>query len=127
MRIFKTRLFAKFARREHIPDASLSEAIDRAGRGLVDADLGGGVIKQRVARQGQGRSGGYRTLIAYRFGDFAVFLFGFAKSDRDNIADDELDVLKTTAAQWLGDASKIARDAEAGILIEVEHGDDDEN
>lgn len=125
MRIFKTRLFAKFARRERIPDASLSEAIERAGRGLVDADLGGGVIKQRVARQGQGRSGGYRTLIAYRFDDFAVFLFGFAKSDRDNIADDELDVLKTNAAQWLGDASKIAKDAQAGILIEVEHGDDE--
>lgn len=82
MRIFKTRLFAKFARRERIPDASLREAIERAGRALIDADLGGGVIKQRVGRKGQGRSRGYRTLIAYRFGEFAVFLFGFAKSDR---------------------------------------------
>ena len=61
------------------------QAIERVGQGLVDADLGGGIIKQRVARQGQGRSGGYRTLIAYRFGDFAVFLFGFAKNELDNI------------------------------------------
>jgi hypothetical protein len=125
VRIFKTRLFAKFARRERISDSNLSEAIERAGRGLIDADLGGGVIKQRVARQGQGRSGGYRTLIAYRFGDLAVFLFGFAKNDRDNITDDELEVVQTTAREWLVDASKIAKDAKAGILIEVKH--DDEN
>jgi hypothetical protein len=76
VRIFKTKLFAKFARRERIPDSSLAEAIGRAGQGLVDANLGGGVIKQRVARQGKGRSGGYRTLIAYRSGSFAIFLFG---------------------------------------------------
>jgi len=124
VRIFKTKLFAKFARRERIADASLSEAIERAVRGLVDADLGGGVIKQRVARRGQGRSGGYRTLIAYQSGDFAVFLFGFAKSDRENIDDDELEVLQTTAHQWLADASKIIRDARAGILIEVKDDDD---
>jgi hypothetical protein len=66
VQVFKARLFAKFARRERIPDASLFEAIERARHGPVDADLGGGVIKQRVARQGPGRSGGYRTLIAYR-------------------------------------------------------------
>ena len=107
MRILKTRLFAKFAKRERIGDSSLGEAIDRAGRGLVDADLGGGIIKQRVARQGQGRSGGYRTLIAYRSGDFAVFLFGFAKRDRDNVGAAELDDLQSIAAQWLGD-SRIA-------------------
>jgi hypothetical protein len=126
VRIFKTRLFAKFARRERISDSSLSDAIERARRGLIDADLGGGVIKQRVARLGQGRSGGYRTLIAYRFGDFAVFLFGFAKRDRENITDDELEVIQATARQWLADAGKIAKDAKAGILIEVKH-DDDEN
>ena len=94
------------------------------GRGLIDADLGGGVIKQRVGRRGQGRSRGYRTLIAYRFGEFAVFLFGFAKSDRDNIDASELYVLRANAGQWLADSSKIARDAGAGILIEVKDDDD---
>ena len=66
MRIFKTRAFGRFVRKERISDAALSEAIGRAARGLVDADLGGHVIKQRVARPGQGRSGGYRTLVAFR-------------------------------------------------------------
>jgi hypothetical protein len=59
--------------------------VRRADRGLVDADLGGGVIKQRVARTGQGRSGGYRMLLAYREGHRAVFLYGFSKSERENI------------------------------------------
>lgn len=125
MQIFKTKHFAKFARRERIADTSLSEAIARAEHGLIDADLGGGVIKQRVARQGQGRSGGYRTLIAYRAGDLAVFLFGFAKSERSNIDASDLDDLQTIAGQWRGDAHKIEKDITAGILIEVKH--DDEN
>ncbi|MBI1208027.1 MAG: type II toxin-antitoxin system RelE/ParE family toxin, partial [Azospirillum sp.] len=90
MRIFKTRWLVRFARRERIADDSLKEAIARAARGLVDADLGGGIIKQRVARAGQGRSAGYRMLIAYRAEDRAVFLYGFAKHERDNIGPDEL-------------------------------------
>src|SRR5664280_2786664 len=90
MRIFKTRWLARFARHEQITDASLIEAVARAERGLIDADLGGGLIKQRVARKGQGRSGGYRMIVAYRERDRAVFLYGFAKSDRENIDQDEL-------------------------------------
>lgn len=101
MRIFKTKWFVRFARREQIEDRSLSEAIERAEHGIVDADLGGGVIKQRVARTGQGRSGGYRFLIAYRSGDRAVFLYGFAKNERENIEDDELTTLREIAAGWL--------------------------
>ncbi len=66
MRIYITIEFARFTRRERIADARLCDAVERAGKGLVDADLGGGLIKQRIARQGQGRSGGYRTLMAYR-------------------------------------------------------------
>lgn len=121
MRIFKTKFFAKFALREDISDASLAEAVKRAGEELVDANLGGGIIKQRVARKGQGRSGGFRTLIAYRLGDFAVFLFGYAKSERANISDDELSGLQIIARQWLGDERKLNKDLAAGILIEVKH------
>lgn len=73
MRVFKTKWFTRYARRERISDHSLVEAIQRAERGIVDADLGGGVIKQRVARAGQGRSSGYRVLVAYRSGERAVF------------------------------------------------------
>jgi hypothetical protein len=53
MRVLKTRWLVRYARRERISDASLEEAIERADRGLIDADLGGGIIKQRVARSGQ--------------------------------------------------------------------------
>jgi len=96
LRIFKTKWFVRYARRERIGDDSLREAIERAERGLVDGDLGGDIIKQRVARKGQGR-----VLIAYRRGNRAVFLYGFAKSERENIDDDELATLRDIAAGWL--------------------------
>lgn len=102
MRIFKTRAFGRFARKERISDATLCEAINRAERGLVDADLGGHVIKQRVARPSEGRSGGYRTLVAFRIETRAVFLHGFAKSEQDNISDDELRELRKAAVEVLG-------------------------
>lgn len=85
MRIFKTKWIARFVRRERIDDEGLKEAIARAERGIIDADLGGGLIKQRVARPGQGRSGGFRMIVAYRTEDLAFFLYGFAKNERDNI------------------------------------------
>lgn len=90
VRVYKTRWFTRFARREKMSDESLCDAVAPAERGLVDADLGGGLIKQRVARKEQGRSGGYRTLLAYRSDQRAVFLYGFAKSEFDNISADEL-------------------------------------
>jgi hypothetical protein len=101
VRIFKTRWLARFARKARISDASLIEAIERAERGLVDADLGGGVIKQRVAREGQGRSGGYRTVIALRVGDRAFLIYAFAKNDTGNIEPDVLQSLKKYAAELL--------------------------
>jgi len=66
VRVFKGVWFAKFARKQRISNAALCEAVARAEAGLIDADLGGGVIKQRVARPGAGRSGGYRTVIFFR-------------------------------------------------------------
>ncbi len=120
MRIFKTRWLARFARREAISDASMAEAIARAERGLIDADLGGGLIKQRVARTGQGRSGGYRMLIVYRRGDRAVCVFGFAKSDQDDISPAQLYGLRTVAARWLSaDETGIKRGISAGELKEI--------
>jgi hypothetical protein len=124
VRIFKTRLFAKFARRERIADSSLREAIERAARGLVDADLGGGVVKQWVARSGQGRSGGYRVLIAVHLGARAVFLYSFAKSERDDIRDNELATLREIAAAWLRAGPEPIEQAVAdGRLQEVDNDD----
>jgi hypothetical protein len=97
MRIFKNAWFERFARKQKIPDAVLRDAIRRAEQGLIDADLGGGVIKQRVARPGQGRSGGYRTLIVYRQAQRAFFVYGFAKSQQANIGDEEEAAFKQAA------------------------------
>ena len=91
MRVYVTKSFRRFQRKERIEDRSLREAVTRADDGLVDADLGAGLIKQRVARAGQGKRGGYRTILAYRTGERAVFLYGFAKSERDNIGAKELE------------------------------------
>src|SRR5271170_4292533 len=116
----------RYARRERIADSSLREAVERAGHGSIDADLGGGVIKQRVARSGQGRSGGYRMLIAYRAGTRAVFLYAFAKKERENIDPDELLTLREIGATWLAaDARRLAQALEEGILQEVTNEDEE--
>ena len=90
MRGFKTKAFARFAAREGLEDAALCQAVRRAGKELIDADLGGGVIKQRIARKGGGRSGGFRTILLFRRGELAFFVCRFAKSDRENQRRDEL-------------------------------------
>jgi len=100
VRIFKNKTFARFAKKAGIEDKSLCQAVKEARQGLVDADLGGGVIKQRVARQGGGKSGGFRTLILFRIGSRAFFVHGFAKSEQANIDDDELQALRKLAAMW---------------------------
>src|SRR5580700_6691199 len=117
-------MFARFTRRERISDRSLSEAVRRAQSGLLDADLGGGVIKQRVARPGQGRSGGYRVLIAYRPLTLSVFLYGFAKSERDNVDDDELATLRDIANGWFqADVNTLTRAIADGLIQEVMNDD----
>jgi len=84
------KTFRRFQRKEGIEDDALRETVRRAARGLVDADFGGGLIKQRVARRGKGRSSGFRTIVGAR----AVFLYGFAKSQKEDIANDELAALR---------------------------------
>jgi hypothetical protein len=121
LRVFKTKWLARFTRRERIADGSLNEAIARAERGVIDADLGGGLIKQRVAREGQGRSGGYRMMVAYRAQGRAVFLYAFAKNERDNIDPDELQSLREIAQGWLdADDDRIALAVTDGALQEID-------
>ena len=125
MRAFKTKWLARFARREGIADKSLREAIERAERGMIDADLGGGLIKPRVARQGQGRSAGYRMIVAYCVKSRAVFLYGFAKSERENIDSDELLTAREVGADWLAaDDGRLRRAILDGELQELSHGDE---
>jgi len=121
VRVFKTKGFARFARRQQIDDGALCEAISRAEQGLIDADLGGGVIKQRIPRLGQGRSGGYRTIVLYRLEARAVFVDGFAKSSLDNIDDDDLERFRQLAAEFLSyDAKQIGKLVKSGAWIEVD-------
>ncbi len=125
MRIFKTKWVARFVRRERINDASLKEAIERAERGIIDADLGGGLIKQRVARPGKGRSGGFRMIVAYRTEERAFFLYGFAKNERENIEDDELQTLRDIAADFLKqDDTALDEAVGKGALQEIDNGEE---
>jgi hypothetical protein len=101
LRVFYTKEFARFSRREEIDAERLCEAVQRASRGLIDANLGGGLIKQRVARPGKGRRGGYRTLMAFSSKVGTVFLYGFAKNERDNIGPDELEFWRKVARAFL--------------------------
>ena len=127
MRVFATKSFGRFSRRERIGKAPLCQAVERAERGLIDADLGGGIIKQRLARKGQGRSGGFRVLIVYRERVRAVFLYGFAKKERDNIDDDELLRLRRAAAEMLSWSDKqIAALLSAGEWTEIECRDEED-
>lgn len=120
MRIFKNKSFARFARKARLTDAALCEAIDNATRGLIDADLGGGVVKQRIARSGQGKSGGFRTIILFRVGARAFFVHGFAKNEQDNIRDDELAAFKMLAAVLMAyDDAALAKAIANGTLMEV--------
>jgi hypothetical protein len=98
MRVFKSKWFAKFARKERITDSRLCEAIRNAERGIIDADYGGGVIKQRIARPDEGKSGGYRSIILFRQAERSFFVYGFAKSDQANIdTSDERDFKELAA------------------------------
>lgn len=94
---YVSKEFVRLARRGGLTDDGLREAVKRAEDGKIDADLGGGLIKQRVARSGQGRSGGFRTIIAYRRAKRAVFLHMFAKSRQANLSAVELETYRELA------------------------------
>jgi hypothetical protein len=123
VRVFKNTWFQRFARKEKITDAALRDAVVRASKGLVDADLGAGLIKQRVARTGGGRSGGYRVLIFFRAESHAVFAFGFAKSEMENLsAADEADLKNAAKIILALSDAEIDRLVAAGTFVEFPSG-----
>lgn len=120
IRTYANRWFAKFAAKEKISDAMLADAVHRAASGVIDADLGSGLIKQRIARQGGGKSGGYRSILIFRSGERAIFVFAFAKSDKVNLSTAELKVYRKAASIMLElDEDQIETEIEAGRLVEV--------
>jgi hypothetical protein len=121
MRVFKTRLFARWADREGVVDAALLGAVEEMDRGLIDANLGANVFKKRVGVDGRGKRGGLRTLLAFRTGKRAFFVFGFAKNERANVSHKGLLTLKLLASQLLGyDERSLAQALRAGELHEIE-------
>lgn len=125
MRIFKTKWFDRFARKNNINNSMLIEAIERAKNGLIDADLGSGVIKQRVARIGQGKSRGYRSIIIINYGEIAFFVFGFSKNERDNLRQDEGEKFRDMA-RYLLSMPKIdlSEGLTKGDFVEVDRRDE---
>ena len=115
MGVYKTKVFSRFARKAGLENDALLEAARAVASGQWDADLGGGVFKQRVARMGGGKSGGFRTLLACRAGGSCFFVYGFAKSDLGNIRDDEAEQFKKMARHVLA-----LTDAQLQRLIETD-------
>jgi hypothetical protein len=89
--------------------------------GLYEANLGSGLLKKRIARSGQGKRGGFRTLVATNKGDLWVFMYGFAKNERSNIDKDEEKALKNLATFYLSLRSEDLEKAKrANELMEVD-------
>jgi hypothetical protein len=121
-RVFKTRQFAKWMRKSDLTDQALCLAVSEMVSGLVDADLGGDVLKKRVALPGRGKRGGARTLVATRRGNRWFFVFGFEKNEKANVSSAELEALRWLAKQLLdltGRQLEVA--VQDGLLQEICH------
>ncbi len=120
VRVFKDYEFHCWAKDEGLTDTRLCRAAFEIENGLVDARLGGFLLKKRVGAEGRGKRGGYRTIVAHRQGDRLVFLHGFDKHDKDNITPREKQALHKLGDHYMtfrdADMSKLVQD---GSIIEV--------
>ena len=120
MHIFKTRHFQRWMRKTALGDSDLRKAVLEMTAGLIDADLGGGVVKKRIGLAGRGKRGGVRTLVATNKSNRWFFVFGFEKNERDNISDAELQALQDYAADLLErTAAQLDAAAADGTLLEI--------
>lgn len=120
MRIFKIKAFHRWAKSERVTDKMLKDAVIEIAKGLVEADLGSGLLKKRIARQNEGKRGGYRIFVGYHENERAVFFFGFPKSEMDDIEDAMLAKLKQASVYYLSLSNeKIELLLKASDLIEV--------
>jgi hypothetical protein len=124
LKIYKNSWFDRFARKNNIEDKDLIIAVERAEKGLIYADLGGGLIKQRIARKGQSSAKGYRAIIIFKKEDKCFFVFGYSKSERDNISTGEEIEFKKVAKIMSGiSEDKIRELLKDSSLIEVKRYD----
>ena len=121
-RVFKTRHFNRWMRKTELVDSALCDAVVEMCQGLIDADLGGGVVKKRIGLAGRGKRGGARTLVATNKGNRWFFVYGFEKNDRANITDDELAALQEVAQELLSSSKQqLDKATEDGSLQEICH------
>lgn len=122
-RVFATRGFDRWRRTCSLGDRSLIRAVDEMHAGLVDADLGRGLLKKRAAAAGRGKRGGFRLLVATNKGDRWFFLFGYSKNERDEIDLAERAAMQRWASDLLAlDADELTQAVAAGELRELDHG-----
>lgn len=128
IRIFKTRHFQRWMNKAGLSDEMLVVAVLEMVAGLVDADLGGGVLKKRIALSGRGKRGSVRTLIATRRADRWIFVFGFEKKQRSNVSAEELKALRVLADELLGlSTAQLELAKRESELMEVEYGREDKS
>ena len=121
MRKLKTKAFARWARKARLRDADLLVAARELEEGLYAAQLGGNLYKVRISRPSGGKNSGYRTLVAYKTKDRLIYMYGFAKNERDNIDARELDAFKKLTKQYLAlSRLELERAKALGYLIELE-------
>jgi len=124
LQAFKIKAFAKWASGEGLSDVALASAVAEMEMGLIDVKLGGQVVKKRVALPGRGKRGSTRTLVVFRQGNKAFFIYGFAKNERANISDKELRALRMLAKELMSyTAAALTKATKAGELIEIEVND----
>lgn len=120
-RVFKTKVFGRWATREGLEDDSLLGAAREIDSGLIDARLGGQVLKKRIALPGRGKRGGARTLVAFSQGQRCIFVYGFAKNERENIDNRALVALQTMAKRLLDLPDEdLVKSLQSGESIEIE-------
>lgn len=121
-KILKTRQFHRWSKKAGLSDRALFHAVIEMANGLIDADLGGGIVKKQIALAGQGKRGSTRTLLATNRNDRWIFVFGFEKNDRANVTSKELEALKLLAGDLLSlSSAQITEAVNSGHLLEVTH------
>ena len=124
MELFKLKSFTRWAKTEKLADQQLLNAIEEMNSGLTGVDLGSGLYKKRIARKGYGKRGGYRTILALKHEERAIFMYGFAKNERDNIEEEQLKWLHKMAKKYLGlSKHQLSKLVFQGYLLEVKQND----
>ncbi|MEI1251118.1 type II toxin-antitoxin system RelE/ParE family toxin [Rhizobium aouanii] len=126
MRVLKDLEFADWAGEYDVTDAMLYAAAKEIEAGLIDARLGGFLLKKRMAAPGRGKRGSYRTIVGYRQADRLIFIHGFAKNETDNITKKEKEALRKLCDVYMrADDKKLAEMIEKKQILEIQHYEQD--